>query len=430
MADSGEQAEGALESLEQDVAGETVGDDHVRGATEGYVAALDVADVVDAARCQDGGEVVTGPAAQGIALAGLGPDGEQADPRVLEAEPGAGIGDTGDAVLRHHGGGGVGAGAHVEQHDRVGQGGDQHGKRRTAHPAYPAQAGPGCGDGGPGGTDGHARVGLAVPYQTGGGADGRVSLAPDTAYRLVGHADDVTGGVDAHRPPDQGGRVPLRQQARGLVGGPDQRQPDGRVILGHEQCAVEHSRRSMVAAEEVDSDAHQPRSPGRWTAATRREEGSHPTIRPRGPGACCTCRRSGTRCAAAWASGSCRTRRSRVPWPSTASGAYGCWRGTSGASEPPRFCLPSRPDTLVRPLGSVLGCTGAQSSGAAVNHPTGMRTECDPAISRRPRQGRWRRPRGLPSAGRAPGGRAAAPPPRAAHRSRRTGRGSSARTAG
>ena len=84
--------------------------------------------------------MVTGPPSQGVALAGLGADREQADARVLETEPGPGVGRAGEAVLGHHGGRGVGGGAHVEQHDGVGEGGDDDGQRRPADTAYAAEA--------------------------------------------------------------------------------------------------------------------------------------------------------------------------------------------------------------------------------------------------------------------------------------------------
>jgi hypothetical protein len=101
-----------------------------------------------------------------------------------------------------------------------------------------------------------AAVGRTVPYQPGGGPDRGVALAPDTAYGVLGHADQLAGGMDADRAADEGGGVALGEQPGDLVGRTDQGEPDGRVILGHEQCAVEHSRRSMVAAEEVYGDPY------------------------------------------------------------------------------------------------------------------------------------------------------------------------------
>ena len=65
------------------------------GPPSGHVAALDVADVVEATGGQCRREVVAGPPAQRVALAGLGSHGEQADAGVLEAEPGPGVGGAG-----------------------------------------------------------------------------------------------------------------------------------------------------------------------------------------------------------------------------------------------------------------------------------------------------------------------------------------------
>src|SRR5689334_7472305 len=62
-------------------------------------------------------------------------------------------------------------------------------------------------------------------------------------------------------------------------------------------------------------------------------------LRLRGPGACCRCRKTGTRCAAAWARGSARTQPGWGPQPSTAIGGGACCCATSSASEQPRLLL-------------------------------------------------------------------------------------------
>ena len=70
-----------------------------------------------------------------------------------------------------------------------------------------------------------------------------------------------------------------------------------------------------------------------------RHGASHPPLRPRGPGACCRCRKTGTRCAAASARGSARTPPGWGPQPSTATGGGACCCATSSASEQPRLLL-------------------------------------------------------------------------------------------
>src|SRR5690606_5329188 len=71
----------------------------------------------------------------------------------------------------------------------------------------------------------------------------------------------------------------------------------------------------------------------------RGHSASHQPLRPRGPGACCRCRTTGTRCAAAWARGSARTQPGWGPQPSTATGGGACCCATSSASEQPRLLL-------------------------------------------------------------------------------------------
>ena len=71
----------ALDALEQDVAGEAVGDHHVGRAAERHVVALDQADVPATGGqrlCRERGR---GGPAQPVALARLGADGQQPDPR-------------------------------------------------------------------------------------------------------------------------------------------------------------------------------------------------------------------------------------------------------------------------------------------------------------------------------------------------------------
>ena len=83
-------------------------------------------------------------------------------------------------------------------------------------------------------------------------------------------------------------------------------------------------------------------------------EASHQPLRPRGPGACCRCRSSGTRCAAASARGSARTPPGWGPQPSTATGGGACCCATSSASEQPRLLLLLLVDAALRRRSVVL----------------------------------------------------------------------------
>src|SRR6478735_8492632 len=74
-------------------------------------------------------------------------------------------------------------------------------------------------------------------------------------------------------------------------------------------------------------------------AGQLRHRASHQPLRPRGPGACCRCRSSGTQCAGASAPGNARTKPGWGPQPSTATGGGACCCATSSASEQPRLLL-------------------------------------------------------------------------------------------
>ena len=76
----------SLDSLEQDIAGEAVGDDHLGAKAISHVTALDIADEIDAEGRQPSRQFVKGEGSQVIPLAGLVADIQQADTRRLDTE--------------------------------------------------------------------------------------------------------------------------------------------------------------------------------------------------------------------------------------------------------------------------------------------------------------------------------------------------------
>ena len=131
----GGEAGGALERLQGHVAGEAVGHDHVDLAGQ-QVAALDVAGEADrqAAVRRVGVEQLIGAPGQLVALARLGADGEQADPRLGDAEGGLRVGHAELGELDQHLRLGVGDRARVEQQRGRGPGGQHDRQRGAQHP--------------------------------------------------------------------------------------------------------------------------------------------------------------------------------------------------------------------------------------------------------------------------------------------------------
>ena len=225
-----DQACGSLAGLDGDVANESIADDDV-GVTVEEVAALDVADEVHLRACLEQGEGVVG---EGVSLAVLLADGEEADAGMGDVQDVAGIHVAHDGELEEVVWVAIDVGANVEQDggdsERCGQdGGEAWAMNSSEHSQNHFGCGHGCA-GVPGGeeTGGGAFADHAQPDAHGG-----VSFGADGLGGLVFHADPL-GGVDD---------LDLRFLAS---------------VADREtaaQGAVEGRAKDLLRADEMDSDA-------------------------------------------------------------------------------------------------------------------------------------------------------------------------------
>jgi len=191
----GDEAGEAFGGFEGDVADEAVADDDVDGAVE-EVAAFDVAAEAVEVGAVEGAEEGEGFAGEGVALAVLFTDGEEA---------GAGFGDAKDVAgvdLAHEGeldevcGVGVDVGTDVEQGaGEAGSGGEDGGEGGAVDAFEGAEDHFGGGHGGTGVAGGDEAVGVAFADEPEADAHGAVFFGADGGGGLVGHADPL-GGMD------------------------------------------------------------------------------------------------------------------------------------------------------------------------------------------------------------------------------------------
>ena len=243
----------ALHGLEQDVAGEAVGDDDVAAALDGLLG-LDVADEVQVA-------LLPGLAQQGQslllqvrALAVLRADVQQAHPGALQSQHPAGIEAAQIRKLHQVLRGALGVGPAVDEHSLAAGGGDHRGHSRPADApdALGDQGGPGQqGPGGPGGNQG---IGLAVPQQGQAHAHGGVLLVPEHLGGVVAHLHRLRGVDDLH-PPGDGVVAAVPQGPENGLGVAGQQHLHA-PVLHAQQGALHDFQRGVVAAHGVNDDLH------------------------------------------------------------------------------------------------------------------------------------------------------------------------------
>ena len=236
---------GPLHDLEEDVAGEAVGHDHV-GLARPDREALDVAREVQPARAAErrvGRLHVLGP------LRRLGAVGEQGDARALDAEHRLHEGRAHvrelDQVLGPH----LDVRAAVQEQERPPGHRDEHGQRRPVDAARSFHVKQAGGEGGAGRAAGDERVGVAAGHGPDRLDDRGLGRRAD-GTRRVGGLRDRDGGVDdlhargrrdlARRPEDEHADVAARgregRAARDLAGagvGPVRVERDRQLLSGH-----------------------------------------------------------------------------------------------------------------------------------------------------------------------------------------------------
>jgi hypothetical protein len=240
--------DGALQRLERDVPGEAVGHDHVDLAGQ-QVPALHVAREGQRKRAvrRIGGQQFVRAPGELVPLAGLGPDGEQPDPRGGDAERELRVGHAELAELDEHLRLGVGGGPGVDEHGPAGPGGQHYGQPRAVHAGQGPQPQPGRGDHAAGRPGRDHRGRLAAPDQLAGHGHAR-PRPPQAGQRALVHGQVVLGGHDAQLArvrAQLGQRLP---QPRGRSG---QQDPDAVLALGR-QRARDDLVRGVIAAHGVD----------------------------------------------------------------------------------------------------------------------------------------------------------------------------------
>jgi len=240
----------ALQRLQRDVPGETVGHDHVDLAGQ-QVAALHVAREGQRERAvrRIGGQQLVGPPGELVSLAGFGPDGEQPDPRGADAQRELGVGHAELAELHQHLRLGVGGGAGVDEHRPAGPGRQHHGQPRPRHVGQRPQPQSRGGDHAAGRPGRHHRGRLAPPDQLAGHGHAR-PRPPQAGQRALVHGQVVLGGHDAElaRP---GVRAQLGQGLPQAGGRPGQQDLQAVLALGGER-ARDDLVGGVIAAHGVD----------------------------------------------------------------------------------------------------------------------------------------------------------------------------------
>ena len=224
-----------FERLQHDVAGEAVGHADVDVGAH-HVAALDVADEVEAGR---GGQQLVRLLAEGVALARLLTDRQQADPRLGDAEAVTGVHGTHQRELDEPLGLHLGVGTGVEQ-DRRGRAGDRdrRGDRRALDAGDAAHAQQRRRHRRTRVAGGDHRARPAVANRLGGTHERGVLLAPHALRGVVVHADDLGrldqveleagGSIDAieiGRPDEDDRRAGLAAQEAPATIGPGAASP-------------------------------------------------------------------------------------------------------------------------------------------------------------------------------------------------------------
>jgi hypothetical protein len=240
--------DGALQGLERDVPGEAVGHDHVDLAGQ-QVPALHIARERQRERAvrRIGGQQFVRPPGELVPLSGLGPDGEQPDPRGGDAERELRVGHAELAELDEHLRLGIGGGAGVDQDGPARPGGQHHGQPRTVHAGQRPQPQPGGGDHAAGRPGRDHRGRLAAPDQLAGHGHAR-PRPPQAGQRALIHGQVVLGGHDAQLArvrAQLGQRLP---QARGR---PGQQDPYA-VLAPGRQRTRDDLVRGVIATHGVD----------------------------------------------------------------------------------------------------------------------------------------------------------------------------------
>jgi hypothetical protein len=186
----------ALERLQRDVPGEAVGHDHVDLPGE-QVAALYVAREGQRERAAGriGGQQLVRAPGELVALAGLGPDGEQPDLRGADPERGLGVGHAQLAELDQHLRLGIGGRAGVDEHRPARPGRQDHGQPGPQHAGQRPQPEPRGHDHAAGRPGRHDGGRLAAPDQLTGHRHAR-SRAAQAGQRALVHGQVVLGRND------------------------------------------------------------------------------------------------------------------------------------------------------------------------------------------------------------------------------------------
>ncbi len=235
----------AFHRLDDDVAGEAVGDDDVR-LCEGDVAALEVADEVDVRRP----EKLRGFLGEGVALGVLLADVEEGYFRVLPLPDTAHIGRRHlrplDEVLRLR----VGVGTDVKEDRELAREREEAGEGRPLDATDAVEVEDGAGHDGAGVTGGDEGVGLAVPDEPKSDDDRGLLLLAGGPRRLFVHGDDLRRVDDSD---GVGPGVVVGQLGLDRVLRPDEGDSQPR-IAGGPAGALDDGCRSVVAAHRVEGD--------------------------------------------------------------------------------------------------------------------------------------------------------------------------------
>jgi hypothetical protein len=246
----GDEPDRALQRLQRDVPGKTVGHDHVDLAGQ-QVTALHVADEGQRERAVRwvGGQQLMRPPGELVSLAGFGPDGEQPDPGGADPERELRVGHAELAELHEHLRLGVGGGPGVDEHGPAGPGRQHHGQPRPRHVGQRPQPQPRGGHHAAGRPGRHHRGRLAAPDQLAGHGHAR-PWPPQAGQRALVHGQVVLGRHDAELAQV---RVQLGQCLPQARGRPGQQDPDAVLTLGGER-ARDDLVGGMIPAHGVDGE--------------------------------------------------------------------------------------------------------------------------------------------------------------------------------
>ena len=255
--DSQHRLRGALDALEQDVAGEPIGHDHVDLPLED-VAPLDVADVAEVGVVRrNAGQNLVGFPGQRRPLVLFGAVRQQADLRSRLAVQQPGVDRAQHAELRQHRRLGVDVGPHVEQRALAGPGGEGGDDGRPFDTGQPAQHEQAAGHHRARVAGGDDRVSLAGLHQIEADPHRRLLLLLHRHRRGVVHGDHVGRVAHGDARPLGAERLQLGPQAR-LVSHEDDID-SARAHGGHD--ALDLDTRRGVGAHGVDGNTRHVRGP-------------------------------------------------------------------------------------------------------------------------------------------------------------------------